>query len=129
MLDRATILSHKTHPVATVDVAEWGGTVYVRTLTAKEFDDFQNSNWVEVGKERKFCAKNYRARFVCMVASDESGKRIFTDLDADEVGALSGPAVDKVYEAGQKLNGLDSKSSEQAEKNSETGLNAGSPSV
>ena len=49
---------------------------------------------------------------------DESGQRLFTDEEADLLGAKSGAALDRVFAIAQKLNGLSGADVEEFSKNS-----------
>lgn len=71
-----------------------------------------------------------RARLVALCLIDDEGKRMYAD---DEIEMLSGdvPSVvlGKLFEAAQKLNGLDAAATEAAGKNSSGDRPASSPSA
>ena len=68
----------------------------------------------EYGEDKK----NLRGRFVVLVAVDKDGELAFTDEDAAALGEEPQSVIDRIFEAGRKLNGLGD-DSEQAAKNSE----------
>lgn len=106
-------------PVAKVDVPEWGGTAYVRSMTARERDDFETSN-MKLGKDGKPVPQlaNYRGRLAARVLCDEKGHRLFTDDDASQLGDMAASALDRVIDAAKKLNGMDAMAVEDARGNS-----------
>ena len=112
MLDRDAILNVVDLKPEVVEVPEWGGSLYIRMLTASERDKFEASC---VGTGKKQNLSNIRARLVVLCACDESGERLFTDGDAEALGRKSAAAVDKVFGACSKLNGFSSQDIEDLE--------------
>jgi hypothetical protein len=105
----------KTEPV---DVPEWGGTVYVRTMTGAERDLFESTLMKGEGKNRKVDSANIRARLSCLCLVDESGERLFSDDEAERLGKKSADVLDRVFSVAQRLNGLSEKDVEELAKNS-----------
>ena len=97
-----------------VQVPEWTGDVYVRTLTGTERDAFEQSM---VGKKSKMNLDNVRARFAVLTICDDAGKRLFTDEDAKVLGDKSAAALDRVFAVAQRLNGFSSEDAEDLAKN------------
>lgn len=118
ILDRAAILSVTALPVEPVEVPEWGGTVHVRTLTGIERDAFEAST-VRVRKDGKTEPNmtNLRGRLVALVLCDASGKRLFSDDDAPELGRRSAAALERILKVARRLNGMDETSLEDARGN------------
>ncbi len=112
MLDRDAILNVVDLKPEVVEVPEWGGSLYIRMLTASERDKFEASC---VGTGKKQNLTNIRARLVVLCACDEAGERMFTDGDAEALGRKSAAAVDKVFGACSKLNGFSSQDIEDLE--------------
>jgi hypothetical protein len=112
MLDREAILNVVDLKPEVVEVPEWGGSLYIRMLTASERDKFEASC---VGTGKKQNLTNIRARLVVLCACDEAGERLFTDADAEALGRKSAAAVDKVFGACSKLNGFSSQDIEDLE--------------
>ena len=117
--------------ISTEDVAvpEWGGTVRVRTLTAKERDAFEAGLSTGEGKKRKADLVNIRAKLVGLCCVDESGARVFTDSEMLMLGTKSAAAVDRVFTVCQRLNGLSNEDVEDLEKNSVPAPVGNSPSI
>ena len=103
-LSRDAILGADDLPVEEIDIPEWGGKVYVRTLSGRERDRLEESIQTGRGKGRKVSLANLRARVASMVLSDAEGNRMFTDQDAEALGGKSASALDRIMEVGMKLN-------------------------
>lgn len=117
LLDKQAILAHRDLPLEEVHVPEWGGVIYVRTLTATERDAFEASNVrVTKGKAEPHLA-NLRARFCVLVICDHLGSRIFADADAAELGRKSSKVLDRIVEVGKRLNGFGTDDLEEARGN------------
>jgi hypothetical protein len=102
-----------------VEIPEWGGSVYVRTLTGAERDKFEASMLDAEGRAERVA--NLRARLAVLVCCDADGKRIFsTDETAVPLGKKSAAALDRIWDAARTLNRMDDASIEEAEKNFET---------
>lgn len=102
-----------------VEVPEWGGSVYVRTLKAKDRDSYESSI---IGDDGKFDIKKYAnatARLAALCMCDETGKRIFDDAKIGALGEKSAEALHRVVQAARKMNKLGEDAVEDAVKNSE----------
>lgn len=98
---RDSILANKTgFVVEPIDIPEWGGKVYVRTLTAAERDQFE---WSVYG-QRDF--KNFRARLLVLAVCDEGGERVFRDEDADALGRQPGQIIDRIWDVATRLSAV-----------------------
>ena len=109
-LDRAAILAADDLPIAKVRVPQWGGIVYVRSMTGKERDAFEAEQYRANVEHGDPLSENMRARLVVLCLVDKDGKREFSDSDEDIelVGAKSAASLDLVFSAAAKLNGLSS---------------------
>ena len=97
-----------------IDVPEWGGEVYISTMTGTARDEFEtgilaNAKSGKVG--------NARARLAASTITDELGNLLFTSDDIDSLGKKSQLALDRVVVESQKLNKLTNADLEEAEKN------------
>jgi len=97
MLSRDDILNASDIEMVSVDVPEWGGTVNVKMMSGHERDAFEASI---AGKEMV----DFRAKFAVAVLCDESGEALFTPQDIKVLTKKSAVALDRVFEAGKKLN-------------------------
>ena len=100
-----------------VSVPNWGGDVYVRTMTGTERDTFEQS--IVEGKG-KVNLTNFRAKLCALTIADETGKRLFDDKDIVELGKKSAKALDHIFGIAQKLNGIGTQDVEDLVKNSES---------
>ncbi len=98
-LGTADILAAEDRPLARVEIPEWGGHVYARTMSAAERDAFAAAC-------EGNAAANIRARLACVTAVDKDGRRLFADGDAEQLGAKSSKAVGRIFDAAAALNGL-----------------------
>ena len=118
LLSKTAILAAQDLQTEDVEVPEWGGAVRVRSFTGRERDAFEASMVRGDGRDRRVDLTNMRARLVGLTVIDESGQRLFTDEEADLLGAKSGAALDRVFAIAQKLNGLSGADVEELSKKS-----------
>lgn len=123
ILGRDAILTASDLPTEKVSVPEWGGTVLIRTMTAEERDRFEVTTFEE--KQDKTKKVNVRARLASLVIVDANGNRLFSELDALLLAKKSGKAMDRVFEAASRLNGLSKDDIADLEKNSAAAPNGG----
>ena len=125
-LTKAQILQADDLGCERVDIPEWGGHAYVRILTGAERDAWEESLF---DKNDKVSIRNIRAKFATAVVCDGEAKPLFTDADADQLGLKSSAALDRIFDAGRKLNRLSDKDVEDLAKNSGGGQDESSPSA
>jgi hypothetical protein len=89
-----------------VEVAEWGRTVLVKTLTAAEVAA------VKVIKDEMQATLALVAAAVC----DDNGKRVFTDQDAAKLAEKSFNAVNAIAMAALIHNGMTGEAVDEAGK-------------
>lgn len=107
LLSREQILGAEDRKTEDVAVPEWGGTVRVRGLTGSERDAYEASIVRLRGDgSRQFMLANARARLVSMAVVGESGGRLFSDKDVNELGRKSAVALERVWESARRLSGL-----------------------
>lgn len=108
------ILSAQDYEIRRVETPEWGGHVYVRTVSANSRDKFEMS----------FQSGDYvglRARLVGLSLCDADGNFLQpTDAQVNALGSRSARAVDRVFEVCQEISGLTDADVEVMEKNSVT---------
>lgn len=109
-----------------VDVPEWGGGVYVRSMPGLALDRYEQGmlsrRTVEKDKDGKEKAvkvnlENVRAELVVLAACDEKGEPLFTTEQVEALGKKSGAALNRVVAAAQRLNGMSQRDLEQLAKN------------
>lgn len=114
MLSKELILQANDVQIEKVPVAEWGGDVFVKTITAKEQDAWS----ADVADQKKDNRANFQASFLVMCICDEAGDLLFTKEDADALGDKSAGALNKVFNVASRLNGLSVGDVKELEKNS-----------
>lgn len=112
MLTKEAILSADDLPRERVSVPEWGGDVFVRTMTGTDRDAFEAS--LIGNKDGRM--ENVRARLVSLTLCNEIGTRIFGDDDIAALGAKSAKALDRVFAVAQRLNGIGVEQADAAKK-------------
>lgn len=99
-----------------VDVPEWGGTVYVRELTGRDKDRFDEA--VYANTKAGEVIRGVRVLLVCLSVCDDQGVRLFADTDLEWLADKSGAIIERLYEAASRLNGLGAEAFEDTKKNS-----------
>lgn len=127
ILTRAEILAADDIPRELVEVPEWGGSVYVRGLTAMERSEFENlmlgleNRRIKVGKSDDMTIQmdmrvlRVRLSALCMV--DEKGNRLFGDDEVEALGRKSADALNRIFVVAQRLSGMASDDVEDAAGN------------
>lgn len=127
ILTRAEILAADDIPRELVEVPEWGGSVYVRGLTAMERSEFENlmlgleNRRIKVGKSDDMTIQmdmrvlRVRLSALCMV--DEKGNRLFGDDEVEALGRKSADALNRIFVVAQRLSGMTSDDVEDAAGN------------
>lgn len=92
-LSKAKILAAKDVKLSDpVSVPEWGGDVYIKTLSGTERDFFEESY-----SQNKM--KAFRARFLVLTLCDDSGERLFADNEVDALSGKSSTVLNRLFEA------------------------------
>lgn len=86
----------KPQPVETPEWPAYNGQIFVRKLTAADLDRFYAVDSDE----------SERARFVCLVACNADGDRIFKDSDAADVAKFEFETINRISIEGQRFNGM-----------------------
>jgi hypothetical protein len=109
LLSRDEILAAEDRATEVVDVPEWGGAVTIRALSGTERDRFETES-VSYGRTNQgglqisgVQTNNVRARLVALSVIDADGKRMFSDKDVLALGDKSAAALNRVFEAAQRL--------------------------
>jgi hypothetical protein len=106
MLDRQSILASDDLPRIRLAIPQWGGEVFIRTMSGCERDEFEASCAQGNGKNKQANLANIRARLAVLTVCDESGARLFSAKDVEAVGRKSAAALDLIFDAARKANGL-----------------------
>lgn len=116
LLTREQILAADDLPSKEVEVPEWGGSVKVRSITAKDRDEFEQA-LIAARQAKRVAPENVRARYVAACIVGEDGKPLFTAKDVEALGQKSFAALERVYQAATELNALSDEAVEDLAKN------------
>lgn len=117
MLTRDQIIDAVDIRVEEVSVPEWGGNVCIKTLTGEELDFYQAGIVKMRGQSSEVNMLNMRAKLVVLGVCDADGKRLFSDADVKQLAAKSAAALNRLFMAIQRLNGLSDAEMEEISKN------------
>lgn len=106
MLTRDQIMSCDDLQRELVDVPEWGGDVYVRTMTGSERDAYEMRMVADRDKGGITGIHDIRATLAALTVCDEDGAPLFSLTDIEALGRKSCAALDRVCEVAQRLNRL-----------------------
>lgn len=114
VLSRDAILGASDIVTEVVEVPEWGGIVYVRSMTGRERDEFEESILVDKREKtrtgtrltRQASLQNFRAKLAARVTYDADGQRLFSDADASLLGAKNSGALQRIVKKAQELSGM-----------------------
>ena len=119
-LTKEQILAAQDLPEEVVDVPEWGGKVLIRGMTGAERDAFEESIMVGRGPNREVNLRNFRAKLVARsIVDPQTKERMFSDNEINELGKKSARALQRVFEAALRLNGMTAESVEELTKSSQ----------
>lgn len=119
-LDRAKILAADDRKRVRLEVPEWGGHLWIGTMSGSDRDDWENASADRADNESKLCrlekraydwkrvAAMTRARVVAWCAENDEGAPLF-GRDEEAVIALAakaGPVLDRLYAVAASLNAL-----------------------
>jgi hypothetical protein len=96
-------------PQAVIVELEGHGKVYLKGLTARERDDYEQS-LIEAGPDGRQRVKphqhNVRASLVVRCLTDETGERLLSDDDVEALGEVDGAIINKLWDEARKLSGM-----------------------
>jgi hypothetical protein len=121
-LDRKSILAVDDVRKEKFAVPEWKGDVFLRVLTGTDRDRFEESY-----ADQKM--KAFRIRFLLLALCDDDGKRLFSDDEADILGKKSSVVINRLFEAGWKLNAFTQEAVDALGEDSPSGQKGASTSA
>lgn len=127
-LSRDEILGAIDSRLVKVDVPEWGGHVFVRSMTGLERDTFEGETALLRKNDPSKKVPAIRARLLARVMVDEEGKRLFTDTDIPNLANKSAKALDRLFAVAESLSGMTMADLEELAKNFVPGPSDGSTS-
>ena len=118
-LTRDRILAAEDRPKMLVAVPEWGGEVYMATLSA-----WEKGKWEEARNKAGKGQSDYghiRASLIQLCAVDAAGERLFDHADIHQLSDKSAAAMDRLFTVALDMNAMDEDDIKELEKNSESG--------
>lgn len=97
VLDKAAIMAASDTKLEKVHVPEWGGDVYIKTLSGTERDTFEDA----YSQEKM---KNFRSRFLTLTLCDKDGERLFADGEVDALGKKRADIINRLFEKSWSFN-------------------------
>lgn len=129
VLTRDLILAAVDVRIELVEVPEWGGTVFVRSLNGKARDKYEASRYrIDRDQNVELIHENTRAALLAASLCDEAGTLLFTEADVIALGQKNAAALDRCFDVAQRLSGLRAKDAEAKLKNSNSDRSANSSS-
>ena len=117
-LSRIDVIDASDLEIEEVAVPEWGGTLRVRGLTAKEKDKYEEGFLVDPGKSEKVNMKNASAKLFALCVIDEAGNPIFNDEgDVFALGKKAAGPMTRVLSVARRLSGMTIKDMEEITRN------------
>lgn len=120
-LSKSAILLAGDVKLDKVNVPEWGGDVFIKTITGLDRDRFEDGY-----SEQKM--KNFRSRFLVLTLCDEKGERLFTDAEVEELGRKSSLVLNRLFEKAWSLNAFTNEAIEDLGNDSTVGPSVASTS-
>lgn len=118
LLTKDQILEAVDLKTSEVKVPEWGGSVRVRTMSGADRDAWEASMVVvQPDGSRRANMESMRAKLVALTVVGEDGNPLFCLDDVARLTQKSAAALDRVFDAAQKLNGLGAHAEAEAVKN------------
>lgn len=103
-ITRDDLLNFDDSDVKAVEVPEWGGSVYIRSITVAEREAWED-RVIKLRKAGESIA-GLRAELVARTLSDSEGNRLLKDSDVAALSAKNSQVVDRLFEESLKFNGL-----------------------
>lgn len=111
ILSRDAILQADDLKKEKVEVPEWGGAVFVTTLTGSARELLEAEMYSDKPD------KNVRALFCALSIVDEQGEPLFTKADVGRLSKKNWRALDRVFDKARELNAIGAGELEELEKN------------
>ena len=123
LLTREKLLAKELLKIEKVDLGN-EEFVYVRQMTGRERDQFEQSMLKEVkgpnGIDYQRSMKDFRAKVVVYTACDETGKLLLESRDIEVLStSMSAAKISKIVDIAQRINAITDQDRESLLKNSE----------
>lgn len=130
-LGNRSVLENVVRKTLDVDIPELDASFRLREMSGTERDKFEVAAFKEGADGKRSIDPLYlRARLVALCLVGDDGVRLYADDEIHQLSdAVPSSVLGRLFEAAQKLNGLDATALETAGKNSESGPVAASISA
>lgn len=120
VLNKQDILQAKDVSTEMLEVPEWGGTIYVRSISAAERGLIEEgaARFKESKGKNDTFARTFTVKMVSMSVCDENGQRLFEDKDIALLQQKNAAVISRIAEVAQRLSGFSKQDLEELEKNS-----------
>jgi len=99
--------------VVEVQTPEWNGSVFVRSLSGNERDQYEQAVF-----NNKESFRGLRAKLVAIGLCDKNGVAMgFSDAEIEQLGNKNGAVIDRLFERIKQLSGMADDAIKEAEKN------------
>jgi len=106
-IDKAAILGLTSRlKIESVAIDGLPEPLYLRTLTGRERDAFENGCFTQRGKDRVMNTDNIRAKLLVRSICNEQGERLFADNEAEALGNIPADILDTLFAKAQAMSGL-----------------------
>lgn len=116
-LSRDQILAVQDRKLIEVEVPEWGGSVYLRTNSLREWEEAVQAGRIN---DEKIDGVRFAAAVLSASICDEKGTRIFSPDDVSVLEGKSRVVIQRLFEKAQQINGFGEKAEKELEGNSPT---------
>lgn len=120
ILSKQDIVQAKDLTLEKVSVPEWGGDVFVRSISARERGQIEAAaaKYKETkGKDDAF-ARTFTVRMAALAICDEKGTPLFGLDEINVLAEKNAAVVARIAEVAQRLSGFSKEDLEELEKNS-----------
>ena len=115
ILNRDNILKADDLKRETITIAQWGGDVIVSQFGGADRDIY-DGKLLAISNDPTAMA-GLRALVCSLALVDETGAKLFTPDDIDQLGKKSDEALTLIFTTAQKINGLGWQAEDDAKKN------------
>ena len=120
VLNKQDILQARDVVTEMLEVPEWGGAIYVRSISAAERGLIEEgaARFKESKGKNDTFARTFTVKMVSMSVCDENGQRLFEDKDIALLQQKNAAVISRIAEVAQRLSGFSKQDLEELEKNS-----------
>lgn len=108
------LFSGATIPPSELYIPELGKTFFVRIISGKERDAYEQSLVRGRGTNSSIDARNMRAKLAALTLANADGSRMFKDTDASRLGDLPAKVLERIFDRSRKINGLTEEDTDDA---------------